>query len=280
MDVRRKSPSLMVTSTAICAALYAAGSYATGFITSPWGSGQFRPAVVIPGIFAVIFGPLPAGIGAAIGTLLADSVRRGQLYIPSLVAAVPANFVGFYLFGKMVEGRFNWRRFIIASNVTLILANLLVSFLYWYYNLFVVRLFPADAVDWVFLSLGFTLWFFVTMLPFMLLLGPPLLRAVALAIPSVVPEDVMKSSLREEFSDESLAFSLAIPGVVILLIGLGVVSFPDVARRLSVGMGRNAPVTMELIKLMLFAGGGVLTVLGAAFAVGSRPRRPPPPAMT
>lgn len=263
----------MVASTAMCAALYAAGAYATSFITSPWGSGQFRPAVVIPGVFSVIFGPLPAGVGAAIGTLVADSVRHGEIYIPSLVAAVPANLFGFYLFGRMVEGRFSWRRFVMASNVTLILANLMVSFLYWAYWIFLVRLYPATVTEWVFMSLGFTLWFFVTMLPFMLLLGPPLIRAISAAIPAVVPGDVIESSLREELPRLSFAYSLAVPGVVIFLIGLGVASFPEAAQVLSAGMGSRAALTMELIKLMLFAGGGALSVLGTALALGGRFRR-------
>jgi hypothetical protein len=50
--------SLRAVLTALCAALYAVGAYATAYIPSPWGFGQFRPAVVIPAFFAVVFGPL------------------------------------------------------------------------------------------------------------------------------------------------------------------------------------------------------------------------------
>ena len=69
----KKSISLTVALISICASLYALGSFITANIPSPWGAGQFRPAVVIPSLFAVISGPFPAGIGAALGTLIADS---------------------------------------------------------------------------------------------------------------------------------------------------------------------------------------------------------------
>ena len=88
--------SVLTMATVMCAALYAVGSFVTAYIPSPWGFGQFRPAVVIPAFFAVLFGPMPAGIGAAIGTLIADSVKHGYLYHGSFLAAVPGNFIGFY----------------------------------------------------------------------------------------------------------------------------------------------------------------------------------------
>ena len=63
MTLKDRKPTLLLTATIMCAALYAIGSYVTAYIPSPWGAGQFRPAVVIPSLFATIFGPLPAGIG-------------------------------------------------------------------------------------------------------------------------------------------------------------------------------------------------------------------------
>jgi uncharacterized membrane protein len=112
--------SILTVATIMCAALYAISSFATAYIPSPWGFGQFRPGVVIPAFFAAIFGPMPAGIGAALGTLIADSVKHGYLYPGSYLAAVPGNFIGFYLFGYILRKKFNWGRFILASNVTLI----------------------------------------------------------------------------------------------------------------------------------------------------------------
>lgn len=73
MKIERESVKL--TATVSCAVLYAVGCYITSYIVSPWGVGQFRPAVVIPSLFAVVFGPWPAGVGAALGTFIADSVN-------------------------------------------------------------------------------------------------------------------------------------------------------------------------------------------------------------
>ncbi len=114
--------SLPISGTAMCAALYAIGSYITAYVPSPWGAGQFRPAVIVPAFFAVVFGPIPAGVGSAIGTLIADSAKYGYLYPGSYLASVWGNFLGFFLFG-LITRRFSWGRFVIASNVTLTVAN-------------------------------------------------------------------------------------------------------------------------------------------------------------
>ncbi|MEM3579054.1 MAG: ECF transporter S component, partial [Candidatus Bathyarchaeia archaeon] len=103
MESKTELPkSLTVVLTALCAALYAVGAYATSYIQSPWGMGQFRPAVVIPAFFATVFDPWTASIGAALGTLICDSAKHGTLYMGSLIAAVPGNFIGFFLFGYII----------------------------------------------------------------------------------------------------------------------------------------------------------------------------------
>ncbi|MEM0017680.1 MAG: hypothetical protein QXU23_04655 [Candidatus Korarchaeum sp.] len=52
-----------VSATGLCAALYAIGSFSTSYIVSPFGRGQFRPAVVIPALFSIIYGPEVGGWG-------------------------------------------------------------------------------------------------------------------------------------------------------------------------------------------------------------------------
>lgn len=88
--------------------------------------------MVIPAFFAVIFGPWVGGVGAALGTFIADSVKHGGIYLGSLLAAVPGNFIGFFLFGYLLRKKFNWARFITVTNVALVLSNLIVAFLYVY----------------------------------------------------------------------------------------------------------------------------------------------------
>ncbi|MFQ6064022.1 MAG: hypothetical protein ACE5L6_00960 [Candidatus Bathyarchaeia archaeon] len=256
--------SLLSVAMALCAGLYAVGSYLTAYIPSPWGFGQFRPAVFIPAFFAIIFGPMPAGIGAALGTLIADSVKHGYLYPGSLIAAVPGNFIGFYLFGYIVKKKFTWKRFILASNITLTVANLIVAFLY----VFCFKLLYASALEFnpstlTFLSIGLTIWWFITMLPFVLVITPPLIRAVAVAVPSVVPEHVRTHSLKQELPKVTFSLAMLIPGLIMVLMGLAT-SYTAVGEYIFTTFGE---VTHVLIQTMFYLSGAVLSVLGALFYV-------------
>lgn len=110
---------------------------------------------MIPAVFASLFGPVAGGLGAAVGTLIADSIAHGQIYVRSLVSAVPGNFVGFYLFGWLMKRRFSWANYVKASQITLILANAMVAFLYVYYRTFVDASYPVAFRDaWIYVSLG------------------------------------------------------------------------------------------------------------------------------
>jgi MFS family permease len=266
---KQQPPSLLIVAMALCASLYAVGSYATAYIPSPWGFGQFRPAVVIPAFFATIFGPIPAAIGAAMGTLIADSVKHGYLYPGSYLAAVPGNFIGFYIFGYIVK-KFNWRRFILASNITLTVANLIVAFLY----VFVFKVLylsqqnylDMDPNGLISLSIGLTLWWFVTMLPFVLLVTPPLIRAVAVAAPSIVPDDVRTHSLREELPKTTLSLAMLIPGLIMLLIGLAT-TFTGIGSYFSNTFGNSTSIVIEL---MFYVSGIALACLGIVVYAGKR----------
>jgi MFS family permease len=257
--------SILTVAMIMCAALYAVGSFATAYIPSPWGFGQFRPAVIIPAFFAAIFGPMPAGIGAAMGTLIADSVKHGYLYPGSYLAAVPGNFIGFYLFGYILRKKFNWGRFILASNVTLTVANLIVAFLYVFvFKTLYLGSLDMQIADLTFLSIGLTIWWFVTMLPFVLLVTPPLIRAAATASPSVVPKEVRIHSLKQELPKAAFSLSMLVPGLIMLLIGL-VTTYTDVGVYLSTAF--SEPISL-LIQSMFYISGIALTCLGILFYTG------------
>jgi hypothetical protein len=258
-----KRSSLMLTSTVLCAALYAIGSYITSYIVSPWGVGQFRPAVVIPTLFAIIFGPLPAGTGAAIGTLIADSANIGSFNMGSLIAAVPGNFFGFYMMGYILQRRFTWGRYILSVMATLIFANLVVAVLYVgvYLNLFMGQFPNLDSVGLSVFIVGLTIWWFVTMLPFELLVAPPLIRAAVQAFPSIVPEDVAKKTIGSSITEEGLSTSLLLPGFIMLGIG---------AAMMFTGLGTSiagffGPAAKSLIEVLSYASGAILVVLGLYF---------------
>ena len=268
MTSKPKQPAtLLLVTMAINAALYAVGSFVTAYIPSPWGVGQFRPAVIIPAFFATIFGPWVGGIGAALGTLIVDSVKHGQLYFGSLIAAVPGNFVGFFLFGYFLKRKFNWARFIAIANVTLVVANLIVAFLY----VFAFKVLYASAPSYtalsadalIMLSIGLTIFWFVTMLPFVLLVTPPLIVAVSNAFPSMVAEDVRKSTLKE-LPRRLFALSMLIPGIVMIIIGLAT-TYTVFGTYLSTKFASTFSATiMALLQLLFYGSGIVLSALGAA----------------
>jgi len=266
MTSKPKHPAtLLLVTTAINAALYAVGSFATAYIPSPWGIGQFRPAVIIPAFFATIFGPWVGGIGAALGTLIADSIKHGQLYFGSLIAAVPGNFIGFFLFGYVLKKKFNWARFITIANVTLVVANLIVAFLYvfafkWLYaSAPTYTALSADAL--IMLSIGLTIFWFVTMLPFVLLITPPLIVAVSNAFPSIVADDVRKSALKE-LPKRPFALSMLVPGIIMILIGLAT-TYTVFGTYLSTKFASTFSTTiMALLQLLFYGSGIILSALG------------------
>jgi hypothetical protein len=262
--------SLKAVSTALCAALYAIGSYATSYIQSPWGMGQFRPAVVIPALFATVFGPWTGGVGAALGTLICDSAKHGGLYMGSLLAAVPGNFMGFFLFGHIIKRGFSWRRFILASNASLAIGNLIVAFLYVFaYKALYAQALPMSTEALTLLSVGLTIFWFITMLPFVLLIAPPIIRAVAISFPGIVPEGMRAHSIREEMPHRAFGLSLAIPGIIMLLIGLSTsTAFGDY---LATNFSKTfTPMIMELLRILFYGSGIALSALGFA-VLGAMP---------
>ena len=58
----------------------------------------FLPAVVIPAVFAVLYGPWVGGISGAIGIFIRDMFVHGNAAL-SLAAGVPPNFILFFLIG-------------------------------------------------------------------------------------------------------------------------------------------------------------------------------------
>src|SRR5215467_5767946 len=97
MSERKRSRSSLVSSAAICAALYAIVNIATSFIQTPFGLGEFRPGVVIPAFFAITAGPLPAALGAAVGSFVGDMVSLVPAGRSTFIWAVGAGGIGNFL---------------------------------------------------------------------------------------------------------------------------------------------------------------------------------------
>jgi hypothetical protein len=93
--------SIRLTMAALNAALYATIGLLTylGVFAPIVGVVRFWGlAVVVPAVFAALFGPFVGGVGAAIGIFLSDMVVHGNALV-SLVAGVTSNYVMFYLIG-------------------------------------------------------------------------------------------------------------------------------------------------------------------------------------
>jgi len=105
--------TLDVALTAMNAALYAAIGYLLyvvfPFLCPTVGVVRFWPVVVIPAVFAVLFGPIVGGVGAAVGIFISDILIHGDPLL-SLTAGVTSNFVAFGLIGYMSHKTLDWRK--------------------------------------------------------------------------------------------------------------------------------------------------------------------------
>ncbi|MDA4112140.1 MAG: hypothetical protein OK439_06340 [Thaumarchaeota archaeon] len=175
-----------MSSAAICAALYAIVNIATSFIQTPFGIGEFRPGVVIPAFFAITAGPLPAALGAAIGSFIGDMlslVPAGKsTFIWAIGGGGIGNFFGFLALGWVYEKMKSWRGFALGTTAGLFLGNLIaaigVVFLgMLFLPLSAINPFPGmsniTAGGWV---IGLLLFWFGTMFPFVIILVPPIVR--------------------------------------------------------------------------------------------------------
>jgi hypothetical protein len=100
----------------ICAALYALVGRLTDIGPTFFGV-AFYPAVIIPAIFAVLYGPWVGGIGAAIGIFVRDMLYHGNPLL-SLTAGVTSNFVLFFIIGYMSIRKLNNKKILLSATLT------------------------------------------------------------------------------------------------------------------------------------------------------------------
>lgn len=225
----------------VCAALYAVFGILTAGINF-FGIG-FLPAVVIPAVFAVLYGPWVGGISGAIGIFIRDMVVHGNAAL-SLVAGVPANFILFFLIGYIAYRSISlkqaligvtiaavgllvptliflpqfvaftglsteaflltfvltiilslaviatvsirwkeWRSYAIGAVIGQAVATCLLSVTVWAVSpLFLSYFGTPFAASFIF---PLFVWTFITELPFILLVGPPIIKACYRAFPSI-----------------------------------------------------------------------------------------------
>ncbi len=222
-----------VAAFALNAALYVAlGVLISSVFPISFEGVRFWPQVIIPAVFAVVFGPWVGGLGAAVGIFISD-VSLGGSPLLSLMAGITSNFLGFWLIGYIANRKIDLKKSSIIYGVVTALCAVVA---YVYTNLLAVGVIiacyliysaivlwrrskwlsyeigsvagllvgsviiglvvPVYAVLFAptvttlpgFTALGifgtFT-WTFATEIPFLLVLGPPILGAIYKAFPTL-----------------------------------------------------------------------------------------------
>lgn len=105
---------------AMNAALYAAVGYVVTSILPLFaptiGGVRFWPVVVIPAAFALLFGPIVGGGGAAIGIFISDMLIHGDPLL-SLTAGVTSNLVCFGLIGYLSRKKLDWKKTFLSLGI-------------------------------------------------------------------------------------------------------------------------------------------------------------------
>jgi hypothetical protein len=239
VELHLKSQDVIVIG--VSAALYAVFGVLTANLS--FLNVGFLPAVVIPAVFAVLYGPWVGGFSAAIGIFVRDMFVHGNAAL-SIVAGVPANFLVFFLIGYISAREISlkktlasvviaavgmlvptlvflpdfvvftglssetflltfvltvllslvviavaairweeWRSYAIGSVVAQALGAALLSITVWAVSpLFLSYFGTAFAATYI---VPLFIWTFATEVPFVLLVGPPIIKACHRAFPSL-----------------------------------------------------------------------------------------------
>jgi hypothetical protein len=229
-----------VAALALNAALYVAiGVLLSTIAPISFGGVRFWPQVIIPAVFAVVFGKWVGGIGAAVGIFISDLLLNG-LPLLSLMAGVTSNFAMFFLIGYIAERKVDFKKTAIAYGIITVIFSIIaflvadiftslivVGVVIASYIIFlavsikipkwisfeagsVIGLLVGSAIIGLIVPVYFVLlapqvgmytevtsaavlslftWTFVSEIPFLLILGPPILGAIYKAFPTMVKRE-------------------------------------------------------------------------------------------
>lgn len=235
--------ALHVAAFALNAALYiAVGILFSSVVPLSYGPVRFWPQVIIPAVFAAVFGPWVGGLGAALGIFVNDMVLYGNPIL-SLLAGVTSNFLGFWIVGYISKKKISWLPSVIGYGlVTVLLAGIAyvytdiiyvgiiiatyviflafalltqkkIAKIWQSYNvgavtgllvgsaiigLMVPVYFQFFATESTALTLGvgmaYLIWTFATEIPFMLVIGPPIISGIYRAFPNLKQKEETSES--------------------------------------------------------------------------------------
>ena len=135
--------------------------------------------------FSVLFGPLIGGIGAAIGIFISDMLSHG-IPLLSLSVGVTSNFTAFYILGRLTR-KYSHRGYLAAATFSLIVGSAIIGVGVWAWSQYFI-LPGASKLSPLPLTAAWSTfaWTFISEIPFLLLLVPPIIEAVRRYMPSIV----------------------------------------------------------------------------------------------
>lgn len=236
--------ALDVAAFAVDTGLYAAFGLLIYYfipITAPGlGTVRFWPQVIIPAVFAVLFGPWVGGFGAAFGIFINDMAIHGNPILSGM-AGVTSNFAMFFIIGYVANKRIDWkipmlsfgivsaflvwvaftfvspieyvllasglvigsyivllvfvwrtpkwRGYEVGSMMGLLVGSAIIGAMVPVFTLFFImpgakELAPLSVAA----GFGYMIWTFTTEIPFLLVLGPPIIQACYQAYPNLKPK--------------------------------------------------------------------------------------------
>ncbi len=235
---------------ALVASLYALGKLATAFIPTPWGTGQLLIFIIIPVFFALYMRPLSIGLAAALGTFIGDSVFLTSFGLTnpllSLIAGVPANFVGFYLMAWWFRKFKSWNAFALGSFISLLIGNFIAAAgVVFYLSMFIPSLIVGGLDVKLALILGFTLFWHVTMYPLVIILNPIIFK---LANPYVSSKLRGLTPPTWALSKPSFGFPMFIIALFFVAI-FGLLQFTGIGEALSIASPTGTRETLAFLSL-------------------------------
>ncbi|MGA2785211.1 MAG: hypothetical protein ABSF09_10995 [Candidatus Bathyarchaeia archaeon] len=261
------SNTRQIANVSTCAALYAISIAATAFIPTPWGVGQFRPGVVIPVVYAFVGGPLGAGMGATIGTFIGSFILQaagtGLGPLGSLISGAPANFVAFYLLGWIVAKYRSWNGFVFGAFVSLLLGNFIAAGGVAIYLTYVVPRWLTMILSVKLATvMGLTLFWTVTMLPFVLMVVPFLIAALRRSGLSIVTSGEF-AHLSSGNAKGLIYPSLGVAGILAVIYAVAIVT--PVGSLLFASV--TSPENMFWVESLFALTSGILIVFGLVGAL-------------
>lgn len=179
----RDSKTLTVVLTAINASLYMTVGVLTSFGVVLFGV-RFWPAVVVPAVFAVLFGPMVGGVGAAIGIFICDMLSHGMPLL-SLSVGVTSNFAAFYILGYMTR-EYSLKKYMISATLSLFVGSAIIGVGVWFWSQYYLLPGALSVTPLPLVAAWSTFaWTFISEIPFLLILVPPIVKTARKTIPSL-----------------------------------------------------------------------------------------------